>query len=60
MRSADGLIVTDDPGKQIRELLEDPAKAKQVADAGRAVIRSRQGSTTRHADMILALLKEQA
>lgn len=56
MREANGLIVTDDPGKHIRELLEDPAKANQIADAGRTVIRSRQGSTTRHADMILALL----
>jgi 3-deoxy-D-manno-octulosonic-acid transferase len=56
MQQAGGIIVTDDPGKHIRELLENPEKAKQIADAGRTVIRSRQGSTTRHADMILALL----
>ncbi|MBX2850757.1 MAG: hypothetical protein KTR15_03305, partial [Phycisphaeraceae bacterium] len=60
MRDAGGLIVTIEPGQAIRELLEDPAKAQQIADAGRAVIRQRQGSTTRHADMILALLKDQA
>lgn len=60
MRQANGLIVTDNPAQAIRELLEDPSRAKEIADAGRAVIRQRQGSTTRHADMILALLKEQA
>lgn len=56
MRKADGLVVTDDPGKHIRELLEDREKAQAIADAGRTVIRSRQGSTKRHADMILDLL----
>ncbi|MGB1124887.1 MAG: 3-deoxy-D-manno-octulosonic acid transferase [Phycisphaeraceae bacterium] len=58
MSEAGGLIVTDDPGKHIRELLEDSDKAKEIADAGRAVIRARQGSTSRHADMILALLAQ--
>ncbi|MEM6257648.1 MAG: glycosyltransferase N-terminal domain-containing protein [Planctomycetota bacterium] len=58
MREAGGLIVTDEPGRHIRELLGDPDKAHQIADAGRGVIRRRQGSTTRHADMILALLTE--
>ncbi|MEO0477291.1 MAG: glycosyltransferase N-terminal domain-containing protein [Planctomycetota bacterium] len=56
MYSAGGLIVTDDPGQHIRELLEDRNKAQQVAEAGRAVIRKRQGSTGRHADMILDML----
>lgn len=60
MHEAGGLIVTDDPGQHIRELLEDREKAQQVSDAGRAVIRDRQGSTSRHADMILALLKLRA
>lgn len=58
MRAAGGLIVTDDPGQAIRELLKDHNKAKQIAEAGRAVIRSRQGSTSRHADMILTLLAQ--
>lgn len=58
MSEAGGLIVTDDPGKHIRELLEDSDKARQIADVGRAVIRARQGSTSRHADMILALLAQ--
>ena len=57
MHEAGGLIVTEDPGSAVRELLEDHDKAQQLAEAGRSVIRSRQGSTTRHADMILALLK---
>lgn len=56
MRGADGLIVTDEPASAIAELLSDKSRASAIADAGRAVIRSRQGSTTRHADMILALL----
>ena len=58
MSEAGGLIVTDDPGKHIRELLEDSDKTKEIANAGRAVIRARQGSTSRHADMILALLAQ--
>lgn len=57
MHDAEGLIVTDDPARAIRELLEDRDKAQHIAQAGRDVIRSRQGSTKRHADMILALLK---
>ena len=56
MRSADGLVVTDSPGQAIRELLENHAQAKAIAAAGRDVIRQRQGSTKRHADMILAML----
>ena len=56
MHSAGGLVVTDDPGRVIRDLLEDETKAETITKAGRAVIRSRQGSTRRHADMILALL----
>ncbi|MEM9346499.1 MAG: glycosyltransferase N-terminal domain-containing protein [Planctomycetota bacterium] len=58
MLEAGGLIVTDDPGRHICELLEDSDKAKRIADAGQGVIRQRQGSTTRHADMILALLNK--
>jgi len=58
MREAGGLIVTDAPGQAIRELLADRDKAKQIAEAGRTVIRQSQGSTTRHADMILDLLSQ--
>ncbi len=59
MREANGLVVTDDPGRVINELLGDNPLAAAVAEAGRRVIRQRQGSTARHADMILALLAEQ-
>lgn len=58
MRDAGGLVVTEDPGRAIRELLADRAEAQRIADAGRAVIRSRQGSTKRHADMILGMLTD--
>ncbi len=56
MRSEGGLIVTDDPGKVVRELLSDKSRARLIAESARSVIRKRQGSTTRHADMILAML----
>jgi len=59
MRAAGGLVVSDNPGAGIRQLLEDREKAKQIAEAGRTVIRSRQGSTTRHATMILDMLAAQ-
>ncbi|MGB0768532.1 MAG: 3-deoxy-D-manno-octulosonic acid transferase [Phycisphaeraceae bacterium] len=58
MREAGGIAVTDDPGAAVGELLADREAAKRTAEAGRAVIRSRQGSTARHAAMILALLNE--
>jgi 3-deoxy-D-manno-octulosonic-acid transferase len=58
MGLADGVIVTEQPAAAVRDLLDDPAHAQRIAKAGRAVIASRQGSTARHADMILALLDE--
>ena len=56
MRDAEGLIVTNDPGTAIEHLLSDKTRAEAVAKAGRAVIRDRQGSTQRHADVILDML----
>ena len=56
MREASGIVVTEDPGSMIVELLEDHTKAKQIAQAGRAVVKQRQGSTRRHADLILDML----
>lgn len=56
MSKAGGLIVTDDPGQAIRDLLDDPGKSSTIAEAGRSVVRSRQGSTQRHAGLILAML----
>lgn len=59
MSAAEGLVVSDDPGMAIRELLEDRGKAERIARAGRTVIRERQGSTGRHADLILDILAAQ-
>lgn len=56
MRESGGLIVTDEPANVIRELLEDRKQAAKIAEAGRGVIQSRQGSTQRHADVILDML----
>lgn len=51
-----GIIVTDQPGVQARNLLQDPAQARALADRGRQVIVSRQGASQRHAAMMLELL----
>jgi len=56
MLAAGGIVVTEEPGPVVLDLLEDRNKAEQIADAGRDVIRARQGSTQRHADLILDML----
>lgn len=56
LTAADGIVVTDDPGGEAARLLSDPERARQVAERGRAVIRSRQGATVRHAELILDIL----
>jgi 3-deoxy-D-manno-octulosonic-acid transferase len=53
---AGGIIETDQPGDAVRELLKNKSMASELAEAGRAVIRSRQGSTARHAAMLRELL----
>jgi 3-deoxy-D-manno-octulosonic-acid transferase len=53
LTQAQGIIVTDDPGKTIRELLADPIRAKQLADNGRRAIIQRQGASLRNAQMLL-------
>ena len=53
---AGGIIVSDDPMGAADELLRNPRLAAEVAAAGRGVILSRQGSTARHADLLLDLL----
>jgi 3-deoxy-D-manno-octulosonic-acid transferase len=55
-RERDGVVVTDEPGPAIVRLLGDPSEAKRIATAGRDVIRQRQGSTQRHAQMIRELM----
>ncbi len=51
-----GLIVTDKPGEVVAGLLGDPDRRAELAKRGREVILSRQGSTRRHAEMLLKLL----
>ncbi|MBB6430632.1 3-deoxy-D-manno-octulosonic acid transferase [Algisphaera agarilytica] len=57
LTDAGGIVVSDRPSDAIAELLKNKTMAAELADAGRAVILSRQGSTKRHADMLLGLLQ---
>ncbi|MFI4861748.1 MAG: 3-deoxy-D-manno-octulosonic acid transferase [Phycisphaerales bacterium JB063] len=56
LTEADGIVVTDTPGPESARLLADPERARQIAERGREVIRSRQGATARHADLLLGML----
>lgn len=62
LRDAGGIIVADSGVTGLRDavqaLLTDRAHAAGLSNAGRSVIRSRQGSTQRHADMILGMLAD--
>ena len=51
-----GLIITEDPKSAIQDLLASGAKARTMVDAGREVIRRRQGATAKHAELLLGLL----
>ena len=56
MRDAGGLVVSGDPCAAARELLDNATLAAEISAAGQEVIRSRQGSTARHAAMLRGLL----
>ena len=56
LRSGSGIEVTDRPGPLVEQLLADPHRAAQLAQRGRQVIKSRQGSTDRHVELLLNLL----
>jgi 3-deoxy-D-manno-octulosonic-acid transferase len=43
-------------GDTLSQLLADPARRRAVAEAGRGVIRERQGASARHAELILTLV----
>jgi 3-deoxy-D-manno-octulosonic-acid transferase len=47
---------TDNLAIDLRELLDDPERRRALAEAGRAVIRARQGATARHAELIRNIL----
>lgn len=57
LTDAGGIVVTDDPGAAVTELLNNKTLAEELAAAGRQVILSRQGSTPRHAALLLELLQ---
>lgn len=42
-------------GETLSQLLADPARRRSLAEAGRGVIRERQGASARHAELILTL-----
>jgi hypothetical protein len=51
-----GIRVTDQPMATASDLLGAPDEARAMAEAGREVIRKRQGATERHAELLLGLL----
>ena len=53
---AGGIVVTSDPGAAIREFLDNPTLAAEVAAAGRAVVEARRGATQRYAALLRGLL----
>lgn len=56
LQTGGGILVTDRPGRVVAELLNDPNRRAELAKRGREVILSRQGSTKRHADLLMKLL----
>ncbi|HEX7009099.1 MAG TPA: 3-deoxy-D-manno-octulosonic acid transferase [Phycisphaeraceae bacterium] len=57
LRQQEGIWVTDHPHEAISTLLADRPRAQRLAQAGRQVIRARQGATDRHAQLLLRLLE---
>ncbi|MGW8266138.1 MAG: 3-deoxy-D-manno-octulosonic acid transferase, partial [Longimicrobiales bacterium] len=51
-----GIRITDDPMEAVKSLLADPAARKELGEAGRKVIRERQGATERNAALLRDLL----
>lgn len=43
-------------GETLSQLLADPAHRRRIAEAGRTLIRERQGASARHAELILTLV----
>lgn len=53
LKADDGIRVNDAPGQVAAALLKDAAARRALAENGRRVILSRQGSTKRHAALVL-------
>lgn len=58
LKAAGGIEVSGEPMRCAARLLEDREAAKRLADNGRGVIRSRQGATQRHAELLMQLLEQ--
>jgi 3-deoxy-D-manno-octulosonic-acid transferase len=56
LKEEGGIRVTDRPMAAAAEMLEAPGEARAMAEAGREVIRKRQGATERHARLLLGLV----
>ena len=56
LRERDGVIVTTEPGRVAEQLLQDRDRAAALAKRGREVILAHQGSTRKHADLLVDLL----
>jgi len=59
---AGGLRVTNafDLARDLAQLLGDPALRREMAEAGRRVIRQRQGATARHAALLRGIMRSAA
>jgi 3-deoxy-D-manno-octulosonic-acid transferase len=59
---AGGLRVTNafDLARDLTQLLGDPALRREMAEAGRRVIRQRQGATARHAALLRGIMRSAA
>lgn len=49
-------IAREQLGETLSQLLADPAQRRRLGEAGRALIRERQGASARHAELILTLV----
>ncbi len=56
LRAGGGIEVADQPGQAAAGLLADPSRARGLIEAGQRVIRTRQGSSQRHADLLMKMM----
>jgi hypothetical protein len=58
LKEGGGIRVAEQPMAAVKELLDSPDQARDMAHAGREVIQTRQGATERHAKLLLDLVGE--
>lgn len=56
LTDGDGIVVSDRPGTETDRLLRDPPRSAALAANGMKVIRSHQGATQRHVDLLKELM----